>query len=157
MNKDLEAGALLREVARLHVQLQRETTSCCGGTTLTQCTLITELGRSGSLTLAELGRRVGLDKSWTSRAVENLVQDGLLTKIPSETDRRNVIISLSSAGQKRFAELNQNLNNQAHQVMQHIPPDERENVHHALQLLFEALQLEAKQVAANSSDECQIA
>ena len=156
MNKDLEAGALLREAARLHLQLQRETSSCCGVTTLTQCTLITELGRSGSLTLAELGRRVGLDKSWTSRAVENLVQEGLLTKIPSETDRRNVIISLSSAGQKRYAELNLSLNNQAHQVMQHIPPGERENVHHALQLLYEALQLEAKQVAANSSDECQI-
>jgi DNA-binding MarR family transcriptional regulator len=146
MNQDLEAGALLREVTRLHVQLQRETTSCCGGTTLTQCTLITELGRNGSLTLSELGRRVDLDKSWTSRAVESLVQEGLLTKVPSQTDRRNVIISLFSAGEKRYTELNQTLNSQAHQVMQYVPVSERENVHHALSLLFEALQLEAKRI-----------
>src|SRR6266536_5489768 len=41
-----EMGALLREVARLHVQLQRNCVAYCGGTTSTQCTVLTELGRS---------------------------------------------------------------------------------------------------------------
>ena len=83
-------GALLREVARLHVQLQRTCVAYCGGTTTTQCTVLTELGRSGPVTLAELSRRIGFDKSWTSRAVENLVQEGLVEKVVNRQDRRSI-------------------------------------------------------------------
>jgi len=43
---------------------------------------ITELGRSGPVPLAELSRRIGFDKSWTSRAVGHLVQNGLVEKRP---------------------------------------------------------------------------
>src|SRR5258708_39989340 len=74
MEQQPSTGALLREVARLHTQLQRNCVSYCAGTTATQCTVLTELGRSCSVTLATLSRRIGFDKSWTSRAVENLVQ-----------------------------------------------------------------------------------
>ncbi len=40
--KTLVAGALLREVARLHAQMQREQLTCCQGTTSTQCLVLTE-------------------------------------------------------------------------------------------------------------------
>jgi MFS family permease len=73
MEQDASTGALLREVARLHAHLQRTSVACCAGTTVTQCTVLTELGRSGQVPLAELSRRIGFDKSWTSRAVEHLV------------------------------------------------------------------------------------
>src|SRR5438132_4007654 len=74
------AGVLLREVARLHAHSQREQVACCNGTTSTQCLILTEVGRNSPLTLADLGRRTSLDKGWLSRAVETLVQEGLLTK-----------------------------------------------------------------------------
>ena len=74
------AGVLLREVARLHAHSQREQVACCNGTTSTQCLILTEVGRNGPMTLADLGRRTSLDKGWLSRAVETLVQEGLLTK-----------------------------------------------------------------------------
>jgi DNA-binding MarR family transcriptional regulator len=135
-------GTLIRDVARLHVRLQRETAACCGGTTMTQCTILTEIGRNGSGTLIELANRLGLDKSWLSRAVENLVQEGLLSKVPRNLDRRTVLISLSGSGEKRFQELNQTLNDQSERVMNHVPPTERENVERALKLLLEALQTE---------------
>ena len=54
MTQDLSTGALLREVARLHVQFQRTCVAECFGTTTTQCTVLTELGRSGPVTLATL-------------------------------------------------------------------------------------------------------
>ena len=66
-------GTLIRDVARLHLRLQRETTACCGGTTMTQCTILTEIGRNGSGTLIELTNRLVLDKSWLSRGETPLV------------------------------------------------------------------------------------
>lgn len=136
------AGELLRDVTRLFSQVQRDGVACCG-TTSTQCTLLTELGRNGAMTLAELGRRVGLDKGWTSRAVEGLVKEGLLAKEPSEDDLRTVIIDLTPAGSARFVELNTTLNEQAGRIMARVPRAEQEQVTRALALLAEALRAEA--------------
>jgi DNA-binding MarR family transcriptional regulator len=149
-----ETGLLLREVARLHLQIQRETVACCEGTTLTQCTILTELGRNGSCTLIELARKIGFDKSWTSRAVEALVQDGLVEKKDSPTDRRAIIISLSFAGQTRYEQLNLSLNNQAAQVLNSISLEEQAGVHKALELLYAALQSQAKNLKDNTGSSC---
>ncbi|GHO68532.1 hypothetical protein KSC_074240 [Ktedonobacter sp. SOSP1-52] len=140
MRSHVSAGALLREVARLHVQLQRNCVTYCGGTTSTQCTVLTELGRSGQVTLAELSRRIGLDKGWTSRAIEQLVQEGLVEKVPSTRDRRTVQLSLSTAGEARLAELNRTLNDLATQTFEHIPAAQHEMVRSSLELLQQALQ-----------------
>jgi DNA-binding MarR family transcriptional regulator len=137
------AGNLLREVARLHSHSQREQVVCCNGTTSTQCLILTEMGRNGPMTLAGLGRRTGLDKGWLSRAVEMLVQQGLLTKTLGDTDRRTIRIALSPAGQIRYQQLNETLNAHAERVMARIQPAEREQVIHALALLHQALQAEA--------------
>ncbi|GCE03541.1 MarR family winged helix-turn-helix transcriptional regulator [Dictyobacter aurantiacus] len=138
-SSSLSAGALLREVARLHVQLQRNCVAYCGGTTTTQCTVLTELGRSGPMTLAELSHRVGFDKSWASRAVEHLAQDGLVEKITSLHDRRTIQISLSAPGEARLADLNTTLDSLAAQTFEHIPADQHEMVRSSLELLQHAL------------------
>jgi len=132
-------GTLLREVARLHVQLQRSCVTYCGGTTTTQCTMLTELGRSGPVTLADLSHRVGFDKSWTSRAVEHLIHDGLVEKVASTHDRRTVQLSLSPAGEKRLNDLNDTLNALAEQTCDHIPGAQHEMVRASLELLQQAL------------------
>ncbi|GHO95100.1 hypothetical protein KSF_051480 [Reticulibacter mediterranei] len=139
MEQPFSTGALLREVARLHVQLQRNCVTFCGGTTVTQCTVLTELGRSGEVTLAELSHRIGFDKSWTSRAVEQLVQEGLVVKIPSQTDRRTVRLSLSAPGQDRVQDLHQMLNGLADQALERIPAQEHAAVRTALEWLQKAL------------------
>jgi DNA-binding MarR family transcriptional regulator len=147
------AGVLLREVARLHVHSQREQVACCNGTTSTQCLILTEVGRNGPMTLADLGRRTSLDKGWLSRAVEALVQEGLLTKALGDSDRRTIRIALSPAGQTRTQQLNETLNAHAQRVMARIPPEEREQVAHALARLYQALQAEATETAGISSGE----
>ncbi len=149
MEQQVSTGALLREVARLHIQLQRSCVMYCCDTTVTQCTVLTELGRSAPVTLAELSHRIGFDKSWTSRAVENLVQEGLVEKVPSQTDRRTIQLSLSCLGEVRLRELNQTLNALADQAMAHIPESEHTSVHRALEWLQKALLdlTECKQLA----------
>jgi DNA-binding MarR family transcriptional regulator len=139
MAQDPSTGALLREVARLHVQLQRQCVAECSGTTATQCTVLTELGRSGPVTLATLSRRIGFDKSWTSRAVESLVQEELVEKVGSTEDRRTVRLSLSPAGESRLANLNARLNALADQAFEYIPTNQHAAVHSSLELLQQAL------------------
>ena len=118
--------------------------ACCAGTTITQCTLLTELGRSGPIPLAELARRIGFDKSWTSRAVEHLVQDSLIEKVPSQTDHRMVRLSLTAMGERRLQDLNGTLNGLAEHVMERIPVSEHEAVQRSLTLLLVALQAEVE-------------
>lgn len=139
MVQNPSTGALLREVARLHVQLQRQRVAYCGGTTTMQCTVLTELGRSGPITLATLSRQIGFDKSWTSRAVENLVQEGLVEKVSSTQDRRTVRLSLSPAGEERLTALNQTLNALADQAFEYIPAEQHVTVRASLELLQRAL------------------
>ena len=144
MKQRMTTGALLREVARLHTHLQRTNVACCAGTTVTQCTVLTELGRSGPIPLAALARRIGFDKSWTSRAVEHLVQDGLIEKVPSQTDHRMVRLSLTLPGEQRVQDLNCTLNSLADHVMERIPVSEHKGVQKALTLLLVALQAEVE-------------
>lgn len=132
-------SALLREVARLHLQLQRACVASCGDTGSTQCFILGEVYRSGPITLADLGRRLALDKGWISRAVESLVQDGLLVKESHAGDRRAVVISLSKVGKKRYEELDESLDAQVEQVMSHIPVKQRPMIYESLRLLRDAL------------------
>ncbi len=136
--------ALLRDVARLHAQVQRDGAACCGGTTNTQCVILTALGRSEPTTVADLSRQLGLDKGWVSRAVETLAQDDLLIKTPSDEDRRAVLISMSAQGRARFDDLERTLNAQSDRIMHHIPEADRPGVYRALELLREALLVEAE-------------
>ncbi|MFZ5827609.1 MAG: MarR family winged helix-turn-helix transcriptional regulator [Bacillota bacterium] len=138
-----KAGALLRRVAQMHLQVQREgVDACCGGATATQCMMLTELGRSGPVTLADLVRRLNLDKGWVSRAVESMAQEGLLTKEPSPTDKRAVIISMTASGEALCAGLNRMLDEQSDRILRRIPPEERQGVYRALALLEQALKEE---------------
>ncbi|MGA7672651.1 MAG: MarR family transcriptional regulator [Nitrolancea sp.] len=136
--------ALLRDVARLHTQVQRDGAACCGGTTNTQCVILTALGRCEPTTVADLSRQLGLDKGWVSRAVETLAQEELLVKTPSDEDRRAVLISMSPQGHERFDDLERTLNAQSDRIMEHIPEEERSGVYRALELLREALLVEAE-------------
>ena len=141
--KDIERiGAILRETARLHLQLQRLAVAGCDQTTSTQCFIISELGRTGTLTLADLARRVGLDKSWTSRAVESLVQEGLIAKVQSDEDRRLVHLSLTEAGHQRFENLNAVLDTQAERVLNRIDAIQQPQIFEVLRLIRDALRTE---------------
>lgn len=134
------AGATLRQIARLHLQLQRTCVACCDGTTQTECILLTEVGRMAPVTLADLSRQTGLDKSWVSRAVEALVKDGLLDKAPGVADQRTIRITLTAAGEMRLGELHGVLNGLAAQVLAHIPAAKHGLVAEALALLEQAHQ-----------------
>jgi DNA-binding MarR family transcriptional regulator len=137
-----DTGFLLRDLARLLTQLQRDEVCNCCGSTNTECTILTELGRTGDVTVSELGRRLGVDKGWISRAVDGLVDDGLLLKQASVTDRRAVLVCLTENGLERCEALNDGLDTLSERIVGRLDSGEREAVNRALRLLYGAVQAE---------------
>ena len=143
MKNDIEISRnLLREVTRLYVRAQRTAADCCG-TTPTQCQVITELGRTGSIPLGELGKRLCLEKSWIGRAVDRLVNDGLVARDPNPSDSRSWLVSLTAAGNRRHKALNDQIEDHAERVMSGLSTRERASVNQSLGLLLRALREDA--------------
>jgi len=136
------AGERLREVARLYSRAQRVVADCCS-TTSTQCHILTELGRSGPMPMGELGTRLLLEKSWVSRAVEGLVDRGLLAKEPNPADARSWIVTLTASGKRRVKELNATLDGHAEQLLVGLSARDRKDVDRALLLLLKVLRNDA--------------
>lgn len=134
-----DASDLLRRITRLHTAVQLRAASCCGIQSLTRCQLLTTLSREGSLTLADLARHLEADKGWLSRNVDDLVQDGLVNKQPHPVDRRSITLTLTLEGQRQVQALNTELCSQSARLLSRIPPEEREGVLRALEVLAEAL------------------
>jgi len=122
----------------MYTRAQRVVADCCS-TTNTQCHLLTELGRSGPLPLSELGSRVCLEKSWMSRAVDSMVERGLVTKVPNPNDARSWLVTLTADGEKRVAELNRTLDEHAEQLLGSLSERERAAVGNSLLILMKAL------------------
>jgi DNA-binding MarR family transcriptional regulator len=136
------AGSLLRDVARLYTRAQRVVADCCS-TTSTQCHLLGELGRVGPLPLSELGARVFLEKSWVSRAVEAMVERGLVTKEPNPIDARSWLVTLTDDGERTVADLNRTLDEHADKLLETLNERERHAVEASLLLLMKALREDA--------------
>lgn len=55
--------------------------------------------------MKELGRLLGLDKSSTSGLVDRAEARGLVARVPSQIDRRAVLVSLSDEGRSLVPEV----------------------------------------------------
>jgi DNA-binding MarR family transcriptional regulator len=131
-------GDLLREVARLYTRAQRVLSDCCG-TTSTQALMLGELASGGPMPLSDLGTRLMLEKSWTSRAVEGLVQQGLVRKEPNPDDARSWLVSLTAAGTQRVQALNRRLDEHTAELLAPMSASDRQHIDKALRLLLNAL------------------
>lgn len=139
------AAELLRQVTRLHYQLQQHTVSCAGTESLTRCHVITELGKRGKLTLKDLVVHLKLDKAWLSRNVDQMVKDGMVIKRSHEIDRRASWIELTPAGEQYLQTLNSSLSAQTSRILSHIPTETHPQILQALTTLHSALQTEFQQ------------
>ena len=110
-----------------------------------------------SMTLAQLARRLRLDKGWTSRAVDQLVEQGLVRKVAGDGDRRTIAISLTRAGRAEHRRLEAILNEQVTRVIGRVPSAQRTAVERALALLHQAYVEElASDAGAASRSACEV-
>lgn len=67
--------------------------------------VLAALAEGGPSSQADLGRRIGLDRSDVTAAVNLLEEHGMLERTPDPADRRRNLVSLTPAGVAHLAEV----------------------------------------------------
>lgn len=126
-----------RELERNLENMNRSDCCQCSVNTL-QCFLVVEIGRRPGINVKELSEMLKMDKSGISRSVEELVQKGFVSREPSKTDRRSVVLKLTSDGKKRFNKIEKDMDDKFRAVFEKIDEDKRDQVLEALKIYNEA-------------------
>ncbi len=142
MKNDNEQIRFREEIRRLEIKtglLNDSEMSCCK-VTLAQCHAVVEIGRAGSISLAELAGILNLDSSTISRTVNNLVNSGYVIRELDPKDRRYVTIELTESGKTVFMEIESAMERKFSDILKRIPEDKRDQVLESLELLNEAFE-----------------
>jgi len=101
----LEAWAsLLRAHATLMRRLEADLAAATG-LALADFDVLAQLAQAGGeLRMAELADRALISRSGMTRRVTRLVDEGLVRRANTDSDRRGVVVTLSDAGMARLAE-----------------------------------------------------
>lgn len=88
---------------------------------LTQARVLYEVSTSAPITASRLSAELGLDPGYLSRVLSGFDKAGLIERVPSETDGRQSLISLSKRGQAQFAPLEKASQQQIRGLLQRLP------------------------------------
>ena len=110
------------------VELQLADALRPSGLTPAQYRVLVVLVERGPLTATALGRHIILEQSLISRTVQRLYEGGLLTRMRSRTDRRNVSLSATATGAELIGELQQPLQELQERLTRGIPPERLQDV-----------------------------
>ncbi len=124
----------IRELRKKLRILERETggvfdgrDDCCG-ITAAQCHTILEIGGKSEISLVNLAEALGLEASTMSRAIQGLVEVGLVDREASEEDRRCVKISLTDQGRKVYENIETRYNAYFDKVVALLPGSRRDDI-----------------------------
>jgi DNA-binding MarR family transcriptional regulator len=134
-----KADAVLRDVVRLFIQAQRVMTSCCSAATAKGCEALMLIARQDGLTVQTFAEQMGLEKTWASRLLVRMEQDGLITRLENPADSRSLLLKVTAKGKAEQRKLTETLNEHAVNLLGCVPAAERANVERALGLLRDAL------------------
>jgi DNA-binding MarR family transcriptional regulator len=70
---------------------------------LTEGRVLYELAQREKTTASELAQELGLDSGYLSRMLKSFAAKGLVTRHPSKSDGRQIILSLTDRGREMFA------------------------------------------------------
>jgi len=128
----------LRHLEReLMEQLKQD--NVCFGVTVSQCHILTEIGREEEISIVELASVMNLDTSTLSRAIDGLVNIGLVDRKQNPKDRRYVSLSLTAQGMNLYASIEKSNNAYLDQLFKHIPEDKHDQVIESFLLFSDAL------------------
>lgn len=141
---DNNAPHRLRESIR-HLEqklgiLQDNQQSCCC-VSIAQCHALVEIGRAKNISLNELSKKLSIDNSTTSRAVNKLVTNNLVKRDIDPNDRRYITIALTEKGEKFFLNIETEWNAYYKRIYESIPEQKREQVIESLNILIDAITL----------------
>jgi DNA-binding MarR family transcriptional regulator/SAM-dependent methyltransferase len=136
-----EALSLLKSIRALVRRFsvsERADVACCG-MTVAQAATLEVLKMEGAVRLSTLGRRLGISPSTLTRNLQRLEERGLIERTADPEDARAAIATLTPAGEKTAAELEEQEIISAAGLLKSLPPERRGRVVQALEDLLEAI------------------
>ena len=109
---------------------------------LTEARVIYELAHHNAVTATELCHELGLDAGYLSRMIRKFKKQGLVETLPSPTDRRQILLTLSAAGQQEFASINSRSREEISVLLGRLPAAEQTRLVAAMQTIEEILHAE---------------
>ncbi|HEV2579394.1 MAG TPA: helix-turn-helix domain-containing GNAT family N-acetyltransferase [Ktedonobacteraceae bacterium] len=102
---------------------------------LTDARILFELGQGSRVTASRLGRELGLDAGYLSRILARLEQQGLLEKVRSENDGRQLLLSLTAAGREAFALLDRRSREEVAEMLDDLGEEDQQRLLKAMQTI----------------------
>ncbi|ACU76438.1 transcriptional regulator, MarR family [Catenulispora acidiphila DSM 44928] len=90
--------------------------------------LLAALAESGATSQADLGRRIGLDRSDVTAAVTDLEGRGYLDRAPDPADRRRNLVRITEEGERFLGTLDGHLDSAQDELLDPLSPQERESL-----------------------------
>lgn len=90
--------------------------------------VLIEIADNAPVTPITIAKRLGLDKSYTSRIIKQLAKKGILSKERSKRDMRSVDLQLTSHGQKIFKQVNDRSNQQVAGLLAGLSANQQEKI-----------------------------
>jgi DNA-binding MarR family transcriptional regulator len=103
----------------------------------TRYAVLAGLAEFGPISQAELGRRLGIDRSDIVAVLNDLERDGFALRAPDESDRRRNAIRITPAGNHALHSLDDQVNAAQDALLEALSPPEREQLNELLQRILE--------------------
>ena len=92
---------------------------------LSEGRVLYELAHREELVAKEIGTELGLDAGYLSRIVQKFDEDGLITRKPLDSDRRQFQLSLTGKGRQAYAKLDRSSQHEVGAMLAALAPDDR--------------------------------
>jgi DNA-binding MarR family transcriptional regulator len=119
---------LLGQTSTQGHRLIGERMHAAGVTSRSYYSLLVALAESGPTSQADLGRRIGLDRSDVTAAVTDLEERGYLERTPDPADRRRNLVHLTDSGEGFLAGLDKEVVAAQEELLAPLSPAERETL-----------------------------
>ncbi len=107
--------------------------------TLSQMHTLEILGQQSPLRMKELAAKMGVTTGTLTVNVDRLASQGLVTRIPHETDRRSILVTLTPAGEELYREHHDHHLHLTRELQAALTPDETRQFASILSKLTQAL------------------
>ena len=135
-NLDLETTARLRAViGRLSRRLRPTPAALAAGLTPTRTSVLLTVVREGRIGLSDLAASEAVNPTQLSRAVAQLVEDGLVERSADQGDRRAAWVKPTLAGKRLADRIRRERTDALTAALEGLDPAERERILHALDAL----------------------